>query len=34
MIGVPIYKVLHLKTKQEIYVNPGELIRWNHLRII
>lgn len=27
MIGVPIYKVLHLKTKQEIYVNPGELIR-------
>ena len=27
MIGVPIYKVLHLKTKQEIYVNPGEIIR-------
>ena len=27
MIGVPIYKVLHLKTKQEILVNPGEIIR-------
>lgn len=27
MLGTPIYKVLHLKTKQEIYVNPGELIR-------
>lgn len=27
MVGVPIYKVLHLKTKQEIYVNPGEIIR-------
>jgi cell division protein YceG involved in septum cleavage len=27
MIGTPIYKVLHLKTKQEIYVNPGEISR-------
>ena len=27
MLGAPIYRVLHLKTKQEIYVNPGELIR-------
>lgn len=27
MIGAPIYKVLHLKTKQEIYVNPGEISR-------
>jgi len=27
MVGVPIYKVLHLKTKQEIFVNPGEIIR-------
>lgn len=27
MLGTPIYRVLHLKTKQEIYVNPGELIR-------
>jgi DNA-directed RNA polymerase subunit H (RpoH/RPB5) len=27
MIGTPIYKVLHLKTKQEIYINPGEISR-------
>lgn len=27
MLGSPIYKVLHLKTKQEILVNPGELSR-------
>jgi len=27
MLGAPIYKVLHLKTKQNILVNPGELIR-------
>lgn len=27
MLGAPIYKVLHLKTKQEILVNPGEIIR-------
>ena len=27
MLGTPIYKVLHLKTKQDILVNPGELIR-------
>ena len=27
MIGVPIYKVYHIKTKQEIYVNPEEISR-------
>ena len=27
MLGTPIYRVLHLKTKQEILVNPGEIIR-------
>lgn len=27
MLGAPIYKVLHLKTKQDILVNPGELTR-------
>ena len=27
MLGTPIYKVLHLKTKQDILVNPEELTR-------
>lgn len=27
MLGTPIYRVLHLKTKQDILVNPGEIIR-------
>lgn len=27
MVGVPIYSVLHLKTKQQIYINPGEITR-------
>ena len=27
MIGTPIYKVKHIKSNQEIYVNPGEIIR-------
>jgi hypothetical protein len=27
MLGVPIYEVLHLKTKQNILVNPGEIDR-------
>lgn len=27
MVGVPIYSVLHLKTKQRIYINPGEIAR-------
>lgn len=27
MLGTPIYKVLHLKTKQDILVNPGEIVR-------
>ena len=27
MLGAPIYRVLHIKTKQDILVNPGELIR-------
>lgn len=27
MIGTPIYKVQHIKSGQEVYVNPGEIIR-------
>jgi hypothetical protein len=26
-LGTPIYKVYHLKTKQEIFINSGEIIR-------
>lgn len=27
MIGSPIYKVTHIKTKQKIFINPGEIAR-------
>jgi len=30
MYGTPIYKVRHIPTQTDVYVAPGDLVRWNH----
>jgi len=30
MYGTPIYKVRHIPTQTDVYVAPGDLVRWSH----